>query len=194
VQASWTSPLACDSLRGKARCARALLLVLVAIAGCGGVPDAPQDVVALYFRSLGRDPVRSAALVTPEFHARHGLRIQSAWTDTASAEQPFRLSSAELAWLGVQRRPEYFAYAPQLQVSVGGVQSDDALHAVVTTRVAGPGAPAFTQRFFLLRAAPGADWAIDRIDQQDLVPANRTAAFVASPSRAEGRTRASDGG
>lgn len=168
-------------------------LIAVAIAGCGATPNAPQDVVALYFRSLGRDPVRSAALVTPAFHARHGLRIQSAWTDTASAEQPFRLSGAELAWLGVQRRPEYFAYAPQLTVSVGDVQSDDGLHAVVTSRVAGPGAPAFTQRFFLLRKQPDAEWLIDRIEQQDVVPANRTAAFVASPSRAEGRAPAADG-
>ena len=169
----------------------AWLLAAVAI-GCGGAPEAPQDVVALYFRSLGRDPIRSAALVTPEFHARHGLRIQSAWTDTASGERPFRLSSAELAWLGVQRRPEFFAYAPRLRATVTAVQRDDALHAVVTTRVEGPGAPPFTQRFALVRASPRAGWQIDRIEQEDLVAANRIAAFVASPSRA-GRRGSCDG-
>ncbi len=164
-----------------------VVIAVVGSAGCGAEPDSPQELVALYFRSLGRDPVRSAALVTPAFHARHGLRIQSAWTDAASAEQPFRLSGAELAWLGVQRRPEYLAYAPQLATTDTEVRSDDVRHAVVTTRVAGPGAPPFTQRFILLRASPDEPWQIDRIEQEDLVPANKTAAFVAKPSRAEGR-------
>ena len=162
-------------------------LAVVAIVGCGAAPDAPQDVVALYFRSLGRDPVRSAALVTPAFHENHGLRIKSAWTEAASEAQPFRLSSAELAWLGVQRRPEFFAYAPRLSVIVTEVFRPDAQHADVTTRVAGPGAPPFTQRFFLLRSAPGDPWRIDRIEQQELVAANKIAAFVANPARADAR-------
>jgi hypothetical protein len=172
------------------------LLVLtcaIAAVACGGTPDAPQDVVALYFRSLGRDPVRSAALVTPAFHERHGLRIQSAWTRTASGVQPFRLSSAELAWLGVQRRPEYFAYAPQLATSVTEVRNDDAQHAVVTASVAGAGTPSFTQRFFLLRAQPDAPWQIDRIEQEGVVPADKIAAFVASPSHADAGAAPRDG-
>lgn len=160
---------------------------VVAVVGCGAAPDAPQDVVALYFRSLGRDPIRSAALVTTAFHESHGLRIKSAWIETASEAQPFRLSGAELAWLGVQRRPEFFAYAPRLSVSVTEVRNDDAQHAAVTTRVAGTGAPPFTQRFFLLRSGPGDPWRIDRIEQQELVAANKIAAFVANPSRADGR-------
>lgn len=166
--------------------ARTLLLLAVA-AGCGGAPAAPQDVVALYFRSLGRDPVRSASLLTPDFHRRHGLRIHSAWTAEASSETEFRLSSAELAWMGVQRRPEYFAYAPQLSAEITDVTSEHDRHAVVTTRVAGPGAPPFTQRFFLLRAGPGAAWQVDRIELQERVPANKIAAFVASPSRGDDR-------
>jgi hypothetical protein len=170
----------------------AVVLLAGVLAACGAAPDAPQDVVALYFRSLGSDPVRSAALVTPAFHARHGLRIQSAWTDTAHATDPFRLSSAELAWLGVQRRPEYLAYAPQLSVAVTDVQGGDAQHAVVTTRVTAPGAPAFTQRFFLVRSTPGGAWSIDRIEQQGLVAANRIAAFVANPSRADPRAQSPD--
>jgi hypothetical protein len=169
----------------RSRAAR--VLALLAVVGCGAAPDAPQDVVALYFRSLGRDPVRSAALVTPAFHASHGLRIKSAWTDGASEAQPFRLSGAELAWMGVQRRPEFFAYAPRLSVRVTEVRNDDAEHAVVTTSVAGPGAPPFAQRFFLLRSGPGDPWRIDRIEQQELVAANKIAAFVANPSRADGR-------
>jgi hypothetical protein len=178
-------------MRSRALHSLAFFIAVVAV-GCGGMPDAPQDVVALYFRSLGRDPVRSAALVTAEFHARHGLRIQSAWTAAASAQQPFRLSSAELAWLGVQRRPQYFAYAPQLSAGVTEVRTEDAQHAVVATRVAGPGAPPFTQRFYLLRARPGAPWQIDRIEQEELVPGNRIAAFVANPSRAEDRAAPPD--
>jgi len=162
-------------------------IAVAAAAGCGGTSDAPQDVVALYFRSLGRDPVRSAALVTGAFHERHGLRIQSAWTAAASAGQPFRRSGAELAWLGVQRRPEYRAYAPQLSAIVTEVRNEDAQHAVVTARVAGPGAPPFTQRFFLVRVRPGGPWQIDRIEQEELVPANEIAAFVANPSRVEDR-------
>ncbi len=168
-------------------------LSVVAIVGCGAAPDAPQDVVALYFQSLGRDPIRSAALVTPAFHESHGLRIKSAWTEAASEAQPFRLSSAELAWLGVQRRPEFFAYAPRLAVGVTEVLRPDAQHAVVTARVAGPGAPPFTQRFFLLRSERGAAWQIDRIQQEGVVPTGKTAAFVASPSRADaGAARGED--
>lgn len=162
-------------------------LVVVAVAGCGAAPDAPQDVVVLFFSSLGRDPVRSAALVTPAFHERHGLRIKSAWTDATSELQPFRLSSAELAWLGVQRRPEFYAYAPRLSLSVTDVRNDDAQHAVVTTRVTGPGAPPFTQRFLVLRPSAGDPWRIDRIEQDDLVAANKIAAFVANPSSADAR-------
>lgn len=166
---------------------------VVAVIGCGATPDAPQDVVALYFSSLGRDPVRSAALVTPAFHENHGLRIKSAWTEAASEAQPFRLSGAELAWLGVQRRPEFFAYAPRLSVSVTEVLRDGTQHAVVTTRVAGTAAPPFTQRFFLLRSGPGDAWRIDRIEQQELVAANKIAAFVANPSRADGRAMPATG-
>ena len=166
--------------------ALAVVAVLAAV-GCGVAPDAPQDVVTLYFRSLGRDPIRSAALVTAAFHESHGLRIKSAWTDAPGSEQPFRLSGAELAWLGVQRRPEFLAYAPRLSLRVTEVRSDDAQHAIVATRVTGPGAPPFTQRFFLLRRSPDDPWQIDRIEQQELVAANTIAAFVANPSRADGR-------
>jgi len=162
-------------------------VLLCAVAGCSRTSGAPEDVVALYFRSLGRDPIRSAALVTQSFHAHHGLRIQSTWTDVPTAQEPFRLSSAELAWLGVQRLGEYAAYATQLTARVTSVQRDDDLHATVTTRVAAPRAPPFTQRFFVVRTQPGAPWRIDRIAQEDLVPANRIAAFVASPSRDESR-------
>jgi hypothetical protein len=162
-------------------------LLGLALLGCGAAPDAPDAVVALYFHSLGRDPIRSAALMTPAFHAHHGLRVKSAWTDALGEQQPFRLSSAELAWLGVQRRREYVAYAAQLTASITEVRRDDARHAVVAACVGGPGAPPFTQRFFLVRAGPDAAWRIDRIEQEDLAPADKIAAFVASPSRDEGR-------
>jgi hypothetical protein len=165
---------------------RAALIGVVALVGCGAA-SSPEEFVAFYFQTLGRDPVRSAALVTPAFHAQHGLRIQSAWTDTASPEQPFRLSSAELAWLGVQRRPEYLAYAPKLVVSDIETKRSDSQQAVVVARVAAPAVPPFVQRFFLLRSGPDAPWQIDRIEQEGVVPANKTAAFVASPSRADGR-------
>ena len=151
---------------------------------------APRTPSRSIFQTLGRDPIRSAALVTPTFHARHGLRIQSAWTDTASLEQPFRLSSAELAWLGVQRRAEYLAYVPKLVVTDIEVRRSDSQQAVVVAQVAAPAVPPFLQRFFLVRSGPDAPWQIDRIEQEGVVPANKTAAFVASPSRADGRRAA----
>jgi hypothetical protein len=166
--------------------ARVALALLAATAlACGAPPDAPADVVSLYLRSLGRDPARSAALVTPGLQARHGLRIEG--KSREPDPEAFRLSRAELAWLGVQRKPEFVALASQLSATIleARVIGDD--QAEVRARVEAPGGAPYTQTFLLVRNGRGASWRIDRMEQQGVERSNVLAAFVTNPSDAAAR-------
>ncbi len=172
-------------------------LALLLFCGCGA-PCTPTETVVAYFRTLGRDPIRSADLLSDTFQAQHGLRVVTSaemrsWERrirsgsgqaVEASEQgdiPRSLHHAELAWLATQTKRAFRELAAALHPTpleerINGDQ------AVVTVRVFAPQATPFMQRFTLSRESTTAPWRIDRIDQGDVDRRSLPAAFVAAPS------------
>jgi len=171
-------------------------LALLFIVGCRA-PATPTQTVVAYFRTLGRDPIRSADLLSDAFQMRHGLhmgtsaemrdwerRFRSPGAPVEAREQgdsPRSLHHAEIAWLATQTKPAFRELAAALRAipleeRIAGDQ------AVVTVRVLAPRAPSFVQRFVLSRDSAIARWQIDRIDQEEVEAQNLAVAFVAAPS------------
>jgi hypothetical protein len=163
----------------KASLACALALASVLALACGRDPLPPEGVVALYFRSLPRDPTRAFLLLGPEVHRAHGLRVPLARALQAEpGESPFRLSSAQVGWLDIFKDPWLRTEAGALRVEVEDVSTQgDA--ATVRTTVDHPGQPPFEQVFELRRRS---GWQIVAITQDHVDPANETAAFAAAPT------------
>jgi hypothetical protein len=154
----------------------ALLLLAVAALACGRAPGSPGETVTRYFACLGRDPVRSLELLSPVFHASHGLRLGAA-VDRAAARDP--LAAARVAWLSVQRPAAFQEGARRLDAEILEVNGGDTSAEVVTRVLPARGA-AFVQRFRLSRS--GGRWRIDAVVQEQVGPQSRLAAFVAHPT------------
>jgi len=161
---------------------------VLALAACGGQPRTPGDVVALYFASLGRDPMRSLPITTEAFHRAHGLGPVTtaearAWRGGAQIEiaAPERVDRAQLAWLAIQNRGEFARVASELVATPKDVQEAGEV-ATVTVTVARGRAEPFQQSFRLIREAPASGWRIDAITQSGVGPDNEVAAFVAHPT------------
>ena len=168
---------------------------LLALAACGGQSRTPGDVVALYFASLGRDPMRSLPITTEAFHRAHGLGPVTtsearAWRGGAQIAKPSgpdriaapeRVDRAQLAWLAIQNRGEFARVASELVATPKDVQDAGAI-ATVTVTVARGQAEPFLQSFRLIREAPASGWRIDAIAQSGVGPGNEVAAFVAHPT------------
>ena len=183
---------------GAARGCAIVALVLAALAAGCARERTPDEVVRLYFASLGRDPIRGASLVTEPFQLRHGLRhattAQAAdWarrvrggapaaTAPPSASAARSRAEGELMWLATQIKEGYAEQAARLVVTPLASREEGG-EAEIAVRVASPGAPGFVQRFFLARG-PEASWRIDRIDQEGVTDASLADAFVAAPSEA----------
>lgn len=152
-----------------------LVLALLAALACAS-HDAPTDVIAVYFRALGRDPMRTLPITTAAFHRGHGLLPASTAANPASADRE------QLTWLAVQRQPEFAQLAASLATSILHVD-DRGDTASVVVRIEAPGQPPFEQRFDLLRDAQ-TRWRIDSVTQMGVSDAALPAAFAAHPSRA----------
>ncbi len=155
----------------------AAALVALALLACGVAPE-PERVVALYFETLGRDPLRAGSLVSGELQAAHGLRHVGS---TRAVEGRGRADS-ELVWLATQAKPVFAERAAKLSVSPLSVREAGGV-AEVSVQVSSPGAPPFVQRFHLSRDVEGR-WRIDRIDQDGVDGGNLADAFVAAPTEA----------
>jgi hypothetical protein len=166
------------------RARRTGLLLLALALACGRAPETPQGVVARYFACLGRDPVRSLELLSPAFHAAHGLRL-GAGVDPAAARDP--VAAARVAWLSVQRPAAFQQGALGLAAEIVDVREEDA-SAEVRARVLPVRGAAFVQRFELSRADDR--WRIDAVVQEQVGPQSRLAAFVAHPTEAGRRALA----
>lgn len=175
----------------RARLARIALLALVA---CGAPPRTPGDVVAVYFATLGRDPIRSLPLTTENFHRAHGLSIVTtsearAWRGGAQlpdAAAPERVDRAQVAWLAIQNRADFARIAGELVATPLSTEEAGDVATVAVT-VAPAHAPPFRQIFRLTREAPDSAWRIDGIEQSGVEPGSEAAAFVAHPSEAARR-------
>lgn len=150
-----------------------LALALLAALACAS-HDAPTDVITVYFRALGRDPMRTLPITTAAFHRGHGLLPGSTVPNPASADRE------QLAWLAVQRQPEFAQLAASLETLVLHVD-DRGDAASVVVRIEAPGLPPFEQRFDLLRDAQ-TQWRIDAVTQSGVSDAALPAAFAAHPS------------
>jgi hypothetical protein len=174
---------------------RAALAVgwLAAALACSAAPRAPADVAFAYFQFLGRDPIRTLPLLTPSFHAQHGLHVVSAAearaprglgerpSDVAESGGDWSLERRQLGWLEVQSREGFRALRDRFQLTlVDAFESGE--RAFVTLRVQPGRGAAFEQRFTLARDAA---WRIDAIEQSGIVADNAFAAFVAHPTEAE---------
>jgi len=172
-------------------------LALLLFCGCG-TPSTPTETVIAYFRTIGRDPIRSADLLSDAFQARHGLHVATSaemrgWeqrlrgSSGASVEAPGQgdtprsLHHAEIAWLGTQMKPVFRELAAALRATPLEEQIEGD-RAEVAVRVLAPQTPSFVQRFTLSRDSATARWRIDRIDQAEVDERNLPAAFVAAPS------------
>jgi hypothetical protein len=181
------------------RVALGVVLLLAAPSCRAPAAVAPDEVVARYFRFLARDPIRTLPLLTPAFHAGHGLHVVTTaearrWRPDAQREavpdpepRPFAVDRYMLAWLAVQTRAPFRATRERL----GWERLDGAeagARAWVEVRVRPAAQPPFVQRFALVREGPGHAWRIDAVEQRGVVRENRAAAFVAWPSEASRRT------
>jgi hypothetical protein len=175
------------------------LVVRVAIAGalsCGSPAADPADTVERYFDLLARDPVRTLPLLTDDFHRRHGLGVVTADEarrlargergGAAAAPAGAPADRYQMGWLAIQSREPYRVLRDRLAVTREAVEAG-ARAAVVTVRVEPDAAPAFVQRFELVRAGPADRWRIDAVMQLEVAPPSQPAAFVAWPNEAARR-------
>ena len=169
---------------------RCLALGLALCAAACARPASPAEVVAAYFAALGRDPIRTLPLLTPAFHEQHALHaVTSAEARGGGRGEPpdagaLAVDRFELGWLAVQSREGFRALRDRLGVTpIGDEATGDRAH--VSVRIEAGAAPAFEQRFALVRQAPGAPWRIDSIEQSGVAPGAELAAFVAHPTEAE---------
>jgi hypothetical protein len=189
--------------RAAARARRlvALAVALALAAACGAGGRSPSATVRAYFEATARDPVRSLALLTPDFQRNHGLRFDEvrddpvidvlvearpgtqAWARGAAPETndpDLELQRAMLGWLTALGKPAFARRGPLAVVlEAERVQGDRAsvrAHARLRRR-----AP-FALDFSLARAAPGAPWRIDAIAIEDEARVDPVSAFLAAPS------------
>ncbi len=169
---------------------RLAALLGLALLACGGPAREPEEVVELYLRCLGRDPVRSLDLLEPAFHAAHGLRFEEvgerpfapaeARRATPSGDAGLELERARFGWLSVLSRRIFALQSPRLQreTRLERVRGD---RAWVSVRVRDPVAPALTARFALRRGGD-ARWRIEAVELGEVAPAQLVAAFLTAPN------------
>lgn len=181
---------------GVAACAAGLLGI-----ACAPPPSRPREVLASYFRWIGRDPARTLELLAPEFHASHGLRMADlhevlwgGWHATpraaelpgaalrdASDTSEGRVEAGRLAWLVVQRAGPLRETTFQVKLLEQAWQ--ETMGTVLLRVQSGRGAP-FEQRFEFSRPDATSPWRIRAIEQRGVDATNVQGAFAAYPSLA----------
>jgi hypothetical protein len=155
----------------------AAILVSVLALGCAPTPEQPESVIRSYFRALGRDPMRTLPLTTDAFHRSHELTLAGTSTDPSSVDRQ------QVAWLAVQREPQFVTLARSLSVDTTRVETGvDSALAVVRVVPGNGDAPPFEQRFALKRDRSG--WRIDSVTQSGVSAPAAAHAYAAYPSRA----------
>lgn len=160
---------------------------------CGAIPDEPENVVRLYFMTLGRDPIRNADLGSAVFHASHGLRSPHPAPLLRPGQLVLRpedllrgpsslLELQQMSWMYAQHPPWYQRYVPLLHFEITDLKQGES-EARVSAKVSIEGKPPFTQHFALSRP-DGGSWRIDRIEQEGVDAIASTAAFFTWPREA----------
>lgn len=178
------------------RRATATALVLAAAAcACAPTPATPRDVVDAYFRAMGRDPIRTLPLVTPTFHAQHGVHVVTSaeakrayrhGDKTPVPTDPLAIDRLELGWLMIQVRPRFAARLAELERTTLAEETAGDASRVAVRLAPREGAP-FEQHFALVRDAAGG-WRIDSVEQRGVDATNGFEAFIAHPTDAARRS------
>ena len=188
-------------MRAARRACTSLALLILGFVACAQPPAAPRDLVEAYFRYLGHDPARLLPLLTPGFHARHGITMERLegwmWGEymyldpversepiaaLAPVDAPRGPDAAEYAWLQVMVDGRVRRAVQQLVPRISSVDQDGD-HADVWVRIQAPGSFGFRQRFVLVRG-DGGRWRIDSIEQKGVTASAALAAFAAYPNQA----------
>jgi hypothetical protein len=169
------------------------VLAIVAIA-CAPAPGTPREIVDAYFASMGRDPLRTLPLVTPAFHAQHGVgvvtnaeavRAYREGDTTPVPAGPVAIDHLELGWLMIQVRPAFARRLAALERTLLAEETSSDTARVAVRLAPREGAP-FEQEFTLVRNATGT-WQIDAIAQRGVDATNGFEAFIAHPTDAARR-------
>jgi hypothetical protein len=172
----------------------AIAVLTLVVGACAPVPETPRDVVDAYFRAMGRDPLRTLPLLTPAFHARHGvhvvtnaeaMRAYRQGDTTPVPTEPLAIDRLELGWLMIQVRP---AFARRLAALERTLLADETSGdtARISVRLVPQEGAAFEQEFALVRDPSGA-WRIDSVEQHGVDAINGFEAFIAHPTDAARR-------
>ena len=173
---------------------RIALAALALFAACAPAAQPPRDVVEAYFRTLGRDPVRTLRLVTPAFHEQHGVhvvtsaeakRIQRESPASHAAAESIAIDRLELGWLIIQVRPRFAERLAEMQRTLLSEETLGDTSRIAVQLVPPAGRP-FEQDFSLLQGRDGR-WRIDSISQRDVDATNGFEAFIAHPTDAARR-------
>jgi len=166
-------------------------VALLVLGACSAPQTTPEEVVAHYFASLGRDPIRSLAITTDAFHRAHGLGIVTtsearAWRAGAKVKPATadRIDHYQTAWLALQNRDQFTRAARGLVATPNGTEIGGALATVVVTVTPPQGTP-FVQTFRLKREDEA--WRVDGVEQSGVTRDNQISAFVAHPTEAARR-------
>jgi hypothetical protein len=177
----------------------ALGLALLCLA-CGSRSHTPGETVGLYLRWLAQDPIRTLPLLSPGFHAEHGLEFEDFREPPAGSEllarstrvriapparegpvdEGLALARARLGWLTALSRPVFRETVPQLSI----VYEDEQIQedrARVGIRVEQESRIPFAVTFHLSREQAGTAWRIDGIEVQER-PRRLLAAFLIAPT------------
>lgn len=176
------------------RAAAAAAALVLWITACAPAPESPRDVVDAYFRAMGRDPIRTLPLVTPAFHAQHGVHVVTSaeakrayrhGDTTPVPTDPLAIDRLELGWLMIQVRPRFAARLGELERTLLADETAGDTARVAVRLAPREGAP-FEQHFTLLRNAAGS-WRIDSVEQRGVDATNGFEAFIAHPTDAARR-------
>ncbi len=173
------------------RGARAVLALALLLC-CGGAERTPARTVERYLDALASDPVRSLELLTPGFHARHGLRFEEvaeqpfgapARTPTPGGDAELELERARLGWLTLLTKRIFAFQLPRLERRVVSeeVRGDAAR---VLLRIEPLGLDA---RFELRRSGPAEPWRVDAVELPPVSDAELVAAFLIAPDAERSR-------
>lgn len=211
--------LGLDGLRGGARVVMRVLVLAAAVGGVvatwyaarpalpvvvdGGASSAAVDTVRHYVADRVTDPIRAAALLAPEAHAAHGLRLLNILrlrsgperAPTTDEERAFELARARQAWLELYNLMpgiDHVVAALRMTVTAVREQGDAAevdLRIEAVDPVLPPGVPwmpwpfpPFDQQVDLRRRE--GVWRIIAVRQDGVSDENALPAFVAHPTRA----------
>lgn len=178
----------------------ATLAALAIALGCAGRAASPEAVVDRYLDALSADPIRTLALLSPEFHAAHGLRFEAVrdapvidrlvdpgsraeWGRGAegAGDADLERERAMLGWLTVLTKRLFARERPRLAATHLDTKLEGNA-ARVRVEVRHRDARPFRVDFSLSRAGAEAPWRIDALTIEDEARVPAVSAYLVAPT------------